>query len=386
MNKNVRMLEIVRERERERERESNNLRECNGKQEKLFNIHHSLFTATIRSHHGITLIALIITIILLLILAGVTIHFTIGENGILKNAEIAGNKYKEAGENETNLLDQAYAYMNGETLQPNTPETTAGTPVQMPNNWYIETPTIYVMPEAKEIEKSKRTASVYAVSDGLNNTIPIPKGFYYVGGNLDSGVVISDNIKDQNKYKDEANGIVPSGVKVVEVEEKGTKVKKLESELQGNQFVWIPCKEEEYHKTNWGQGNTNYSNCYWSAQTNSYEINQVKKYGGFYVGRYEAGLPNETDEFKDNQVYYSDIYNFYGIPQSKAGLLPWNFINWEKSQSNARKMYENNESVSSGLITGTRVGCNDKQNCERRFNKEFNRFKNMGKLWIFRYI
>ncbi len=120
-------------RERERERESNNLEEssenlnfiylrkinpsCRGDfnrppyrerpKQKSFNIHHSLFTATVRSHcTGITLIALIITIILLLILAGVTLHFTIGENGILKNASIASNKYKRAEENEKNLLNE----------------------------------------------------------------------------------------------------------------------------------------------------------------------------------------------------------------------------------------------------------------------------------------
>uniref|UniRef100_UPI0025B4EE73 hypothetical protein n=1 Tax=Helicobacter japonicus TaxID=425400 RepID=UPI0025B4EE73 len=58
---------------------------------------------------GITLIALIITIILLLILAGVTIHFTLGENGILKNAEIAGNKYKEEEQKEKNALDEMYS-------------------------------------------------------------------------------------------------------------------------------------------------------------------------------------------------------------------------------------------------------------------------------------
>ena len=50
---------------------------------------------------GITLIALIITIIILLILAGVTIHFTLGENGILRNAETAGKKYNEASVKET---------------------------------------------------------------------------------------------------------------------------------------------------------------------------------------------------------------------------------------------------------------------------------------------
>ena len=41
---------------------------------------------------GITLIALIITILILLILVGVALYFTIGENGILKNAEIAGEE------------------------------------------------------------------------------------------------------------------------------------------------------------------------------------------------------------------------------------------------------------------------------------------------------
>ena len=86
---------------------------------------------------GITLIALIITIILLLILAGVTIHFTLGENGILKNAGIAGNKYKQVGENEANLLDEIDAYMNGEGNYPeNTPQTNAGERVAMPSGWY----------------------------------------------------------------------------------------------------------------------------------------------------------------------------------------------------------------------------------------------------------
>ena len=71
---------------------------------------YSLFTATARSHcTGITLITLIIAIILLLILAGVTLHFTLGENGILKNAEIAGNKYKEEEQKEKNALDEMYS-------------------------------------------------------------------------------------------------------------------------------------------------------------------------------------------------------------------------------------------------------------------------------------
>lgn len=45
---------------------------------------------------GITLIALVITIIILLILAGITINLTIGQRGILNRAKEAGKSYKES--------------------------------------------------------------------------------------------------------------------------------------------------------------------------------------------------------------------------------------------------------------------------------------------------
>ncbi len=50
--------------------------------------------------NGITLIALVITIIVLLILAGVTINLTLGENGIFRTAEMAGKNYTQAQEQE----------------------------------------------------------------------------------------------------------------------------------------------------------------------------------------------------------------------------------------------------------------------------------------------
>ena len=45
---------------------------------------------------GITLLSLVVTIIVLLILAGVAINFSIGDGGILKRAEDAATKYEEA--------------------------------------------------------------------------------------------------------------------------------------------------------------------------------------------------------------------------------------------------------------------------------------------------
>lgn len=58
---------------------------------------------------GITLIALVITIILLLILAGVVLNLALGENGIIKLAEKAGKDYQNASIYEQNALDKLYS-------------------------------------------------------------------------------------------------------------------------------------------------------------------------------------------------------------------------------------------------------------------------------------
>jgi type II secretory pathway pseudopilin PulG len=49
-----------------------------------------------RNQRGITLIALIVTIVILLILAGITIMYTVGDNGILKAAKEAKNQTEAA--------------------------------------------------------------------------------------------------------------------------------------------------------------------------------------------------------------------------------------------------------------------------------------------------
>ncbi len=58
---------------------------------------------------GITLVALVITVIILLILAGITIQLTIGQQGILKRAEEAGKNYTQSAEQEKKDLDKLYS-------------------------------------------------------------------------------------------------------------------------------------------------------------------------------------------------------------------------------------------------------------------------------------
>ena len=291
---------------------------------------------------GITLIALIITIILLLILAGVAINFALGDNGILRGAEYAVDKYKESADEEQSALDEFLEYIERENLPENTPETDAGTPVKTPSSWGVITPNITSTANGDIVEKSTKLASVYAVSDGQGETIPVPKGFFYVGGTLATGVVISDKQADQNKYAGQTE--VPSGIEL----EDG----KLKYNLIGNQFVWIPCDETTYVKKSF----TNSGVAYWDQITQSAETKLACKYGGFYVARFEAGLPKGTEEFNVQQpntgsnTYYNNVE---GQAQSKPGISPWDFIDWDKSQINAQKMYKGNESVHSGLITGT---------------------------------
>ena len=60
-----------------------------------------------RSDRAITLIALIVTIIVLLILAGVTINLAVNNQGIFNKAKTATSAYKNASENEQTGLDEA---------------------------------------------------------------------------------------------------------------------------------------------------------------------------------------------------------------------------------------------------------------------------------------
>ena len=59
-----------------------------------------------RKQTGITLIALVITVIVLLILAGVTIAALSGDNGILTRAKEAQEKTEQAQKDEEKILSE----------------------------------------------------------------------------------------------------------------------------------------------------------------------------------------------------------------------------------------------------------------------------------------
>ena len=230
-------------------------------------------------NQGITLVALVVTIVVLLILSSVSLNLVLGDNGIIVKAKEAAETTAAAQEKEAmerNLLEKEL-------------ENSLATPTPKPQ------PT-----------------------DGVK----IPAGFYYVGGTKTSGIVISDNVNDKDKYKNKA---------VV-----GT-------DLLGNQYVWIPCTTDntssdlQYARTEWGvevdgadnsraikdeltltDASVTYSDADTAnginADVSKEIVAQIKaekasvaQYGGYYIGRYEVGKNSDTAVVKYGQTPYAEI-------------------------------------------------------------------------------
>lgn len=180
-------------------------------------------------------------------------------------AKYAKEKYLNAQDSEEQELNELYAYLKGEELPENTSETEAGTIVKLPSKWQTTTPRYIKTENGVEAISTTKVASVYAVATGNGETVPVPVGFWYVGGTLTTGVVISDkeadsylkNKRDMSGHSDAIN-------------------------LIGNQFVFVPCTVDNYKKCDvWNgskQTSSNLANSNWDTYTNSAEKVQIETY------------------------------------------------------------------------------------------------------------
>ena len=141
---------------------------------------------SIKEKRGITLIALAVTIVVILILAGVTIDVTLGENGII-------NKSKEVANRMNNLVKEDETELNELLNELN--ET-------MDSNWNsnIEIPEPEPGPPTIEDTTGIQEETVQ-VEDEYGNKVTVPKGFEVVeeeGTTVPEGIVIQD--KDGNQF------------------------------------------------------------------------------------------------------------------------------------------------------------------------------------------
>ncbi|MCI8346034.1 MAG: hypothetical protein HFJ42_08910 [Clostridia bacterium] len=281
----------------------------------------------IKEFKGITLISLVITIILIIIIAGI-INIGLGENGLFARAKEARNKYLTAQKQEEQMLNELYKELGiEEELPENTQNTEAGTIVKTPEKWKTTLPNYISTETGKQVKDSYKVASVYAVAVGNGKQVPVPLEFYYVGGTIESGIVISDNIEDKNKDAGKAD---------------------VTKELKGNQFVWIPCKLEDYHKINFGN---ELQNCAWDIETNAAELLQIEKYEGFYIGRYEAGVGTlnkgkeqngESNPF-DYTVKFKNEMSLYNPVETYEDSTGWTGQNYNFIARREGTIVENSE-------------------------------------------
>ncbi len=151
---------------------------------------------------GITLIALVVTIVVLLILAGVSINALFGDSGIIQKAQDAQNKMDQAAQNDLDAINSLNEWLdnktNGSTGGDDNPPTTSKISTLV----------------GKVVDKNTKAEDAYG------NKITIPKGFKILphGTEADSATYTysGDNIPAVQ------DGIV------------------IENGEDGNQFVWVP--------------------------------------------------------------------------------------------------------------------------------------------------
>lgn len=121
-----------------------------------------------KSEQGITLVALVVTIIVLLILAGITISAVLGENGLVEKAKKSVQAHQNAVVDENNQFTNTTKLLNtlagtettGNTVE-NSVENTVENPAVIEDRWWLPT----AAEEAELSEKNK----IFNMDDGSYN-------------------------------------------------------------------------------------------------------------------------------------------------------------------------------------------------------------------------
>ena len=264
-----------------------------------------------KKNKGITLVALVVTIVVLLILAGVSINLVLGNNGIIAKAKDAETKSAEARENDlkgmNSLIEQMESTLNGSG-----------------NGGKTEPETVPYLP-----------------SDDFH---------YDTSTSIDTGLVIKD--ANGNEY---VWVVVQRTIAVYKTTGLG------KTTFTDADYTSIENDLKEYTKTY--RGSTSYSDTYtaddknvgWFADATAYNnlknsmLKSVYENGGFYVGRYEAGIDtttgtnrtSNTDKNSDGKYTMPST-----VPVTKADAYPYTYVTRTQAQNLASKVNAGTKTIS----------------------------------------
>ena len=266
----------------------------------------------LKNKKGITLVALVITIVVLLILAGVSINLVLGNNGIIAKAKDAETKSAEASQNDLKGMNGLVSEMEG-TLNGNSGKTELETEPYLPSDDF-------------HYDTSTSVDTGLVIKDASGNEyvwVVVPKSLY------NNTVYNSNNAKKPSSSTDYAN---------------------IEYCLQ--QYTAIYRNGTSYSDTHVADND----NVGWFADATAYNnlknsmLKSVYENGGFYVGRYEAGIAeNRTSKSATNSDGKHTIEGM-PVPVTKADAYPYTYVTRTQAQNLASNV--NSGTKTSSLMFG----------------------------------
>ena len=284
----------------------------------------------LKSKKGITLVALVVTIVVLLILAGVSINLLLGNNGIIAKAKDAETKSAEASQNDLKGMNGLVSEMEGVLSGNGSTGSGSGNGGAGGSGTDTKVPA----------EATAETAPYFP-----DNT------FTKKEGTIDTGLVIQDASGNEYVWV-----VVPRTTTVYATTGLG------KTTFTDADYTSIENDLKEYTKTY--RGSPSYSDTYaadtanvgWFADETAYNnlkksmLKSVYENGGFYVGRYEAGIAeNRTSGGPKNS---DGKYTIEGMPTplSKADAYPYTNVTRTQAQNLASTV--NSGTKTSSLMFG----------------------------------
>ena len=296
-------------------------------------------TQKLKNNKAITLIALVVTIVVLLILAGISISLVVGDNGLIRKSKDAKKQYEEAQANELAMTDEA-----GDLID----ETVTGVakPVKVPvgtkasKNGTIDgkegnanNPTIpknYTPIDAGEATWGDGTSSPTqnAVDHGLvikddsgNEWVWIPVDSTTLGKMVETSTeaktlcgTSGETAVTTNKYSKTITIGKDSDTETLSRTTPGTTSSPYYREpdlVVGNNGTGFDAEDTNY-KTILGETGTKEQLAKLFVAEYNEMITSISKYGGFYIGRYElSGTVTEPTEKSGETLIKTDWYNLY---------------------------------------------------------------------------
>ncbi len=212
--------------------------------------------------------------------------------------------------------------------------------------------------EISSIDEQRKLAQTEAIMNTgktVYKGVTLPEGFAPTkieGENsIDEGLVITDGYGNEYVWIEVPKTTEVYNITGLNVTDFNEDVyKKIESDLHNytstyrNNTEFADIYSEEYHEEGWFNDEENYNEKYYSM------LKRVYQNGGFWVGRYEAGIDTEKEQARN---YGNDYGNKHDIKQkvvTKENAYPYTWINRVQAQNLANNV--NSGNYTSSLMYG----------------------------------